>query len=322
MSASDDSATPAPASPDARLEGLKVVAVHAHPDDEALAGGGLLAHLARRGAEVTVVTCTLGEQGEVIGEPYQNLVADRADQLGGFRIAELMASHEALGVKGRFLGAPGKYRDSGMAGDPASRDPRAFGNRYGEAAEDLKRLFAELKPDVVVTYDERGGYGHPDHVQIHRLVMAEVAERPVRRVLWTVRDRKRLDAGSAAIRTLPEGWRRPGDGELDAVDEPDLHVALDRQDVSRKIEALGCHPTQVWVADGRVSRTNPTPARAAINGDAAVGCYALSNLIAQPITAAEHVILGAGEPLPEDARDADGFGDPAAGLVPGGAGRA
>ncbi|MGG5188687.1 PIG-L family deacetylase, partial [Corynebacterium diphtheriae] len=82
------------------LIGFKAVAVHAHPDDEAIWTGGLLANLAARGADVTVVTCTLGEEGEVIGDPYQGLTNKNADQLGGFRIHELHKSLSLLGVRG------------------------------------------------------------------------------------------------------------------------------------------------------------------------------------------------------------------------------
>ena len=106
------------------LVGARVVAVHAHPDDEAITTGGTIATLSERGAEVTVVTCTLGEQGEVIGAPYQGLV--RSDQLGGFRIAELEAALAHLGVRhGEFLGGVARWRDSGMQGDPANDHPNA-----------------------------------------------------------------------------------------------------------------------------------------------------------------------------------------------------
>src|SRR5699024_2041171 len=97
------------------LVGYRVVAVHAHPDDEAITTGGSLFDLARRGADVLVVTCTLGEEGEVIGAPFAHLTNDHADQLGGFRIGELTRALEILEVRGRFLGGAGRFRDSGMA---------------------------------------------------------------------------------------------------------------------------------------------------------------------------------------------------------------
>ncbi|NMB23184.1 MAG: N-acetyl-1-D-myo-inositol-2-amino-2-deoxy-alpha-D-glucopyranoside deacetylase, partial [Corynebacterium sp.] len=154
------------------LSGLRVVVVHAHPDDEAITTGGVLHHLATRGADVTVVTCTLGEQGEVIGETWQQLVNGDADQLGGFRIHELLASLEVLGVSGRLLGGAGRWRDSGMVGDPANEHPRAFIHSGGEAVDQLVEQFEQLRPHLVITYGPDGGYGHPDHIRAHEITHA------------------------------------------------------------------------------------------------------------------------------------------------------
>ena len=154
------------------LIGFRVVAVHAHPDDEALFTGGALASLAGRGADVLVVTCTLGEEGEVIGERYQHLVNDHADQLGGFRIHELNEALGFLGVRGEFLGGAGKYRDSGMAGSPASKNPKAFVNSGQRAVDDVVAVFERERPHLVITYDPNGGYGHPDHIRAHEITHA------------------------------------------------------------------------------------------------------------------------------------------------------
>ncbi|MGO1464953.1 MAG: PIG-L family deacetylase, partial [Candidatus Corynebacterium faecigallinarum] len=106
------------------LQDVRILAVHAHPDDESLWTGLSLAQWARRGAEVTVVTCTLGEEGEVIGEKYAGLVADDHDILGGYRIAELQRALGELGVgRPRFLGGPGRWRDSGVGGAAAAGHP-------------------------------------------------------------------------------------------------------------------------------------------------------------------------------------------------------
>ena len=95
----------------------RLLFVHAHPDDETLTTGGTIANYIANGADVHVVTCTLGEEGEVIGERYAQLAVDAADQLGGYRISELAAALTALGVKEpNFLGGPGHWRDSGMEG--------------------------------------------------------------------------------------------------------------------------------------------------------------------------------------------------------------
>ena len=155
------------------LTGYRVVAVHAHPDDETLFMGGTLATLAARGAEVSVITLTLGEDGEVIGEPYQGL-ADH-DQLGGFRARELANALDALGVKGVQLGGFGHFRDSGMAGSPSHDNPRALVNRIEEAADFLSDELEAIQPHAILTYGPDGGYGHPDHIAVHEAVMKAAA---------------------------------------------------------------------------------------------------------------------------------------------------
>ena len=124
--------TPTPATPAA--DGLRALFVHAHPDDEAITTGGTIAALVAAGAEVRVITCTLGEEGEVLGDALSGLVADRADQLGGYRIGELGIALRALGVdRTRFLGGAGRWRDSGMSGTPSAHHPRAFVRSGDEA---------------------------------------------------------------------------------------------------------------------------------------------------------------------------------------------
>ena len=260
--------------PSRDLVGARIVAVHAHPDDEAIWTGGLLADAAERGADVTVVTCTLGEQGEVIGETYQGLVADAADQLGGLRIAELRESLRYLGVRGEFLGGAGRWRDSGMVGDPANNHPRAFINSGDTAVEQLVHVLKRLRPHVVVTYGPDGGYGHPDHIRAHEITHA-----------------------LAAIVTIPEGWRWPGEGDIAAVEHSDFVLPLNEVAYSAKLRAMKAHATQLWIADGEVSHTNPHAARATVTDTtAAPTVFALSNLIAQPLPAREHYQLGYGLP--------------------------
>lgn len=274
------------------LAGYRVVAVHAHPDDEAISTGGALADLAARGADVLVVTCTLGEEGEVIGQMYGQLVADAADQLGGFRIGELARSCAILGVRQVFLGAPGRYRDSGMAGSPASLNPRAFINSGDAAVNDLAEIFAAQRPHLVLTYGPDGGYGHPDHIRAHEITHA-AAERVggIGRILWAVRLRAELEANLPT--QIPTGWTRPAPGELDAVDTVDTWVELDDLAYCAKVEAMRAHATQIWIGDGYVSETNPHAARAV----GPVTSYALSNLIAQAVLYREHYQFGAGVPL-------------------------
>lgn len=283
------------------LVGYRVMAVHAHPDDEAITMGGSLADLAARGADVLVVTCTLGEEGEVIGEPYQQLTVDHADQLGGFRIRELADSLTAIGARGVFLGGAGCYRDSGMAGSAAHEHPRAFVRGGQGSVDKLAELMAAQRPHLVLTYGPDGGYGHPDHIRAHEITHAAAERVGVPRILWSVR----LADETAALmpQEAPEGWRLPEDGELDGVAHSDIAIRLSEHAYSAKVAAMRAHATQLWIADGRTSATNPH----AVIASGPVVYYALSNLIVQPIQPYEHFQLGAGVLLD----------DPAAGLLGG-----
>src|SRR2546430_12786184 len=148
----------------------RILFVHAHPDDESIGTGATMAYYAARGAHVTLVTCTLGEEGEIHVPELAQLEAARADQLGGFRLTELRGACAALGVADhRFLGGAGRYRDSGMMGLPTNDHPRAFWRAdLDEAAGHLVEIIAEARPQVLVTYDPNGFYRHPDHIQAHR----------------------------------------------------------------------------------------------------------------------------------------------------------
>jgi N-acetyl-1-D-myo-inositol-2-amino-2-deoxy-alpha-D-glucopyranoside deacetylase len=159
------------------VQGL--MCVHPHPDDEAIACGGLLAASVDRGLAVTVVTCTRGEEGENLAG-----IDLGADDLLTHRMRELAAALAALGVdEHTFLG----YRDSGMAGSPANEHPDAFAaaDLYDAAAR-LARLVRRHRPAVVVSDDERGTYGHPDHVKAHRVTVRalQLAADP----WWSTRD--------------------------------------------------------------------------------------------------------------------------------------
>lgn len=281
------------------LSGYRVVAVHAHPDDEAITTGGALSSLAARGADVTVITCTLGEQGEVIGDTFQQLVNGDADQLGGFRIHELLSSLDILGVQGHFLGGAGCWRDSGMVGDPANEHPRAFIHSGERAVVQLVELFEELRPHLVITYGPDGGYGHPDHIRAHEITHAAASQVPVPRILWSVTGRADLEAGLEAITAVPEGWRAAEPGELACLDHVDRHLVLDDRSYAAKVDSMRVHATQLWIADGSVSATNPHAAFATVaDREAAPVVFALSNLIAQPVMRNEHYQLGAGVPFP------------------------
>lgn len=152
----------------------RLLLVHAHPDDEAIGTGATMAKYAAENARVTLVTCTLGEEGEVVVDDLQHLAADNDDELGRHRIEELATACEALGVRDhRWLGGPGRWRDSGMMGTPANDRSDAFWNAdLDEATQLLVEVMREVRPQVVVTYDERGAYGHPDHIRAHDVTVA------------------------------------------------------------------------------------------------------------------------------------------------------
>ena len=152
--------------PDRRL-----LLVHAHPDDESISTGATMARYAAEGAQVTLVTCTLGELGEIIPPSLAYLAAEKEDRLGEYRIGELAAACAALGVTDhRFLGGPGRWRDSGMMGAEGNDDPRCFWRAdVDQAARALLDVIGEVRPQVLLTYDARGAYGHPDHIQAHRV---------------------------------------------------------------------------------------------------------------------------------------------------------
>jgi N-acetyl-1-D-myo-inositol-2-amino-2-deoxy-alpha-D-glucopyranoside deacetylase len=151
--------------------GRRLLLVHAHPDDESIYTGATMARYAAEGAQVTLVTCTTGELGEIIPPSLAHLAAEKEDRLGEYRIGELAAACAALGVTDhRLLGGPARWRDSGMMGTEGNEDPRCFWRAdVDTAARALLDVIAEVRPQVVVTYDADGAYGHPDHIQAHRV---------------------------------------------------------------------------------------------------------------------------------------------------------
>ncbi|HHX84422.1 MAG TPA: N-acetyl-1-D-myo-inositol-2-amino-2-deoxy-alpha-D-glucopyranoside deacetylase [Actinomycetales bacterium] len=260
--------TPAPAA------GLRALFVHAHPDDESITTGGTIAALVNAGVEVRVLTCTLGEEGEVLGEELAGLVADRADQLGGYRIGELRQALRSLGVdRPRFLGGAGRWRDSGMAGTPSADHPRAFVRSGAAAVDELVSVLDEFRPHLVVTYDPDGGYGHPDHIRAHEVVheaVEEAAHRP-RRLAWTVTARSHLAARHS---DPPAHLRHPEEGELPSVPDTRLthRVPLDEAASAAKLQALGAHATQLELT---------------CSGDGTSAFLALTNGVLQPVVGVE-----------------------------------
>jgi len=151
----------------------RLLLVHAHPDDESIGTGATMARYAAEGAQVTLVTCTLGELGEIIPPSLSYLAEGDGSRLGEYRIGELNAACAELGVTDhRFLGGAGRWRDSGMMGTEGNDDPRCFWRAdVDQAADALLDVIREVRPQVLVTYDANGFYGHPDHIQAHRVSM-------------------------------------------------------------------------------------------------------------------------------------------------------
>src|SRR5260370_29001033 len=140
----------------------RLLFVHAHPDDESLGAGAAIAYDARRGADVRVVTCTLGEEGEVIGDRYALLAVDHADQLGGYRIAELTEALSILGAgQPMFLGGPGRWRGSGLSRTPPRRHPPLIHAGHAPLRE-LAGILNPFPPPVLRTHHPPGADAHPD----------------------------------------------------------------------------------------------------------------------------------------------------------------
>lgn len=158
---------------------LRLLMVHAHPDDETTTTGATAALYAAETIDVHLVTCTRGERGEIVDPEVQCAVSaaeDRLRALGELRSRELACAVDKLGIKGsRFLGGPGRWWDSGMAGQAGVEDPRSLvAGDFGEQVEALAAAIRDVRPQVLVTYDSRGGYGHPDHIRAHELSLAAV----------------------------------------------------------------------------------------------------------------------------------------------------
>jgi N-acetyl-1-D-myo-inositol-2-amino-2-deoxy-alpha-D-glucopyranoside deacetylase len=243
--------------------------VHAHPDDETIGTGATMARYAAEGAHVTLITCTLGEEGEILVPELAHLAADRDGGLGEHRIGELTAAMAALGVTDhRFLGGPGRWRDSGMMGTPPNDRPDAFWRAdLDVAVGELVRVIREVRPQVVVSYDANGGYGHPDHIQAHRVTVAAfgAAGDPARypdagapfapaKLYETAIPISVLRAAFEALREMgedaPFGVTSPEDLPFGVPDDQ-VTTAVDAQPyLEAKIAAMRAYPTQIAV-DGR-----------------------------------------------------------------------
>ncbi|WP_193608874.1 N-acetyl-1-D-myo-inositol-2-amino-2-deoxy-alpha-D-glucopyranoside deacetylase [Nocardioides lijunqiniae] len=251
----------------------RMLLVHAHPDDESIGQGATMAKYVAEGRGVTLVTCTGGEMGEILVPELEHLAADRDDTLGEHRRGELADAMAALGVTDhRYLGGFGTYRDSGMKwhedGHAVAADdlsPNAFwGADLTEAATHLVSVIREVRPQVLVTYDEFGGYGHPDHIQAHRVATygAALAAVPsyrrdlgeawdIAKIYWGAMSETRMRAGLRSLRDAGDTTTFEGmdpDGKLPpfVTSDENLAAAVDAQDFhEQKMRALGAHKTQI-----------------------------------------------------------------------------
>lgn len=236
----------------------RLLLVHAHPDDETIGNGVTMAKYATAGTQVTLVTCTRGEEGEVLLSELANLASDKDDKLGEQRIIELKNAMHELGIKDyRFLGAPNKkWRDSGMMGTPQNdRNDVFWQTDLDEAALELVKIILEIKPQVLITYDEFGGYGHPDHIKAHRVAMraAELAINQgwqISKIYWNTTPRSVVQEGiekmkevgsdffgAESVEDLP--WAKPDELVTTVINAPEF--------VPQKLAAMKSHATQISI---------------------------------------------------------------------------
>jgi N-acetyl-1-D-myo-inositol-2-amino-2-deoxy-alpha-D-glucopyranoside deacetylase len=241
----------------------RLLVVHAHPDDEAIPTGVTMARYAAEGALVHLVTCTRGERGEIVDEQLAHLRTAEPQELGKHRETELAAALTELGVHAHdWLGGAGRWWDSGMAGTPDNDDPRAFHQADpAETTRVMVEVIRRVRPSVVITYDENGGYGHPDHIQAHRVTMT--ALRPaadpeyapelgpswqVDKVYWTAVPR-------AVVEQLSKEAGFEISDEMPGVSDEVITAQIDgRTHLPAKIAALRAHRSQVNLKDGFFAR--------------------------------------------------------------------
>jgi N-acetyl-1-D-myo-inositol-2-amino-2-deoxy-alpha-D-glucopyranoside deacetylase len=290
------------------MDPQRLLLVHAHPDDESINNGATMAKYVAEGHGVTLVTCTLGEEGEILVPELAHIAADQEDELGQHRIGELAEAMRSLGVTDhRFLGGAGRYRDSGMEWDetgharamPSVRDDTFWKADLTEAATLMVEIIRELTPAVIVTYDEFGNYGHPDHVQAHRVAMygAQLAAVPsyrpdlgepwdVPKIYWTAMSLSRM---REEARLLEEnGLENPFEG-VDLDNAPRFFVPD---------EAIAAEVDATEFADAKIAAMQAHRTQIAVDGP----FFALSNNIGNHVWGVEHYRLAKGRQGPVDER--------------------
>ncbi|GAA0651505.1 N-acetyl-1-D-myo-inositol-2-amino-2-deoxy-alpha-D -glucopyranoside deacetylase [Streptomyces thermocarboxydovorans] len=267
------------------LPAHRLLLVHAHPDDESINNGVTMARYAAEGVHVTLVTCTLGERGEVIPPELAHL---SGAALGQHRHRELSEAMRALGVRDfRLLGGAGRYSDSGMMGLPDNDDPGCFWQAdVDQAAGLLLDVIREVRPQVLITYDDNGGYGHPDHIQTNRVAMravelAEEAGCPVSKVYWNRVPRSVAEQAFERLREdlprLPFEKAATVDDVPGVVDDERITAAVEGTGpaAAAKAAAMRAHATQITVHEPY---------------------FVLSNGLAQPLFTTEYYELVRGRP--------------------------
>ena len=233
--------------------GYRILLVHAHPDDETINNGATMALYAALGAQVTLVTCTRGEEGEVLTPELTHLASSQTDALGEHREIELANAMKALGVTDfRFLAeGEGKYRDSGMMGTEPNNRPDVFWQAdFEEASDYLVKVIEEVKPHILITYDEIGGYGHPDHIQAHRIAMraSEKSKWQIQKIYWNTMPKSVLAESMAKMKELGSDFF--GADNVDdlpfAKEDSFVTTLIDANSyVDAKMEAMKAHHTQI-----------------------------------------------------------------------------
>ena len=236
-----------------------VLFVHAHPDDECIPTGVTIAKYVAEGARVTVVTCTRGEVGEIVADDLGHL---DPDGLGEHRETEMADAAAALGLTDhRWLGGAGRWRDSGMIGTPENDDPRCFWRAdVEEAAAELVTVIREVRPQVAVTYDANGDYGHPDHIQAHRVThrAVDLAADPaygdgepwqVAKVYSTAFPKSVLRLGFEYFKASGEGpfaeYESADDMPFGVPDEVVTTRVVAHEHLERKFAAMRAHRSQI-----------------------------------------------------------------------------
>ena len=278
----------------------RLLLVHAHPDDETINNGITMAKYVSEGAQVTLVTCTRGEEGEVLVPSLANLASTADDKLGEHRVIELTNAMAELGISDfRFLGEPNKkWRDSGMMGTPPNERADVFWQAdLDEAANYLVKIILETKPQVMITYDEIGGYGHPDHIKAHQVAMrgAELAAEAgwsISKIYWNTMPRSVIQNGIDKMKEVGSdffGAESADDLPFAKSDEFVTSLVSAPELVDKKMAAMKAHETQISV-DGPF--------------------FALSNNLGLSVWGDEYYTLVQGEkaaPFDKDGRELDLF---------------